>query len=214
MKKLLKLVIGIISSALVAYLISGSCATFLANQAERRDQENIKEANRSLSPYKYGSKTLAKGEVPEYIFEKHGFAVRFPEKPKVTNYGGMVHYEFGAETEQKATYTIFVTTYEKPLLTNEAIEADLKGYLQGRIKTFGDTGKLVTSQEVLFLDHRALDYEYTKEVEGFKSYFKGVHFVVGNMSYTISVVCIEETKPSAYQKYHDFVISFRLTKNY
>ncbi len=44
MKKLLKLVIGIISAALVAYLISGSCATFLANQTARIDQENIKEA--------------------------------------------------------------------------------------------------------------------------------------------------------------------------
>jgi len=93
------------------------------------------------------------------------------------------------------------------------IKAHLEGYIQGRIKTFGDTGKLVNSQEVLFLGHRALDYEYTKDVDGFKSYFKGVHFVVGNIAYTISVVCIEETKTSAYQKYDKFVRSFRLTKN-
>lgn len=212
MKKLLKLVICIISSVLVAYLISGSCATFLANQARRDQEYNIKKANHSLPPYQYGSKAHVKDEVPEYIFGKHGFAVRFPERPKVANYTGTVQYEFGAETEKVATYNIFVGTQVGPLLTNEAIKAELEGCLQGRIKTFGDTGKLVNSQEVLFLDHRALDYEYTKEVEGFKSYFKGVHFVVGKMSYTISVTCIEETKPSAYQKYHDFVRSFRLTK--
>ena len=213
MKKLLKHAIGIISSVLVAYLISGSCATFLANQARRDQEYNIKKANRFLPPYQYGNKAHVKSKVSEYIFEKHGFAVRFPERPKVTNHGKKIRYEFGVETEQTATYNIFVTTYEKPLLTNKAIESELKGYLLGRKILFGTTGKLVISQEVLFLGHRALDYEYTKEVEGFKSYFKGVHFVVGNTSYTISVTCIEETKPSAYQKYHDFVRSFRLTKS-
>ena len=214
MRKLDKLVIGVISCGLVVYLIRGPCATFLANQNARIDQKEIKEANRSLPAYDHGSETLAWTELPEYVSEKHGFAVRFPEKPKVTDYGGTVHYEFGAETEQEATYTIFVTTYEKPRLTNEAIVADLNGYLQGRIKTFGATGKLVNSQEVLFLDHRALDYEYTKEVQGLKSYFKGVHFVVGKMSYTISMACTEGTKPSAYQRYQGFVRSFRLIKDY
>lgn len=214
MKKLLKLAIGIISCVLVAYLIGGSCGRFFAKQARRAEEYSVKKANRSLPPYKYGSKTLPKSGVPEYIFEKHGFAVKFPEKPKVTNWGKIVQYEFGAKTETTATYNILVATLEGPLLTKEAIESELEGYLQGRIRSFGDTGKLVNSQEVLFLDHRALDYEYTKEVEGFKSYFKGVHFVAGNMSYTISVANIEGTKPSAYQKYDDFVRSFRLAKNY
>lgn len=195
------------STILVAYLISGSCATFFANQARRDQEYNIKKANRSLPPYQYESKAHVKSEFPEYIFEKHGFAVRFPEEPIVTNVGRKVHYAATVEGE-KAVYSIFVTTYSRPLNTDAYLEA----YLQSRLVLLGDKSKLIRSNKVLFLGYRALDYEYAETTGSVTKYYKGVKFVVGegNLTYTVSLACAEEIKVIAYARYDDFVKSFRL----
>lgn len=78
---------------------------------------------------------------------------------------------------------------------------------------FGESARLVRKREVLFLGHRALDYEYTVESDGKLGTSKEYIFVLGNLGYGISVVCAEKTKAVAYAKYAQFIKSFRLTKS-
>lgn len=212
MKKQIKTLLGVILSLVVAYLIARPCAIFLAesanNYVNKTESESIEKANLSLPSYQYSINSIENTN-PEHTFKEQGFRVRFPMKPKVRNIGQIVQYEFDTRDEP-AAYNIIINTVQESLMTNDSIDAYLKNYMLGRIMTYDGTGKTLKSQNILFLDHRALEYEYAKEVQGFNSYFKGIHFVRGNISYTISVNCIEEIKVSAYQRYDKFLSSFRL----
>ena len=156
------------------------------------------------------SGTVSYTDWQEYMSKKHGFVVRFPGN--AANYGPVVHYTHGSEAEQGASYNVFVNVYEKPLLTNKAIQAAFDAYIQGRMMSLGDKAKLLQAREVSFLGYPALDYEYTFEHENTTGYYKGLLFIVRELGYCISVACTEETKDLSYAKYADFVKSFYLTK--
>lgn len=207
--KYLKYILCFILMIVLARWIGGQVGRFLAERANQ-----VSETTSSLPQYEYIDQPSMRFDLPEYISPKHSFGIRFLTQPSITNYGKIVHYEFGAETEQEAAYNIFVNNYEKPLLSDRAIQAALQGYLQGRLLLLSDKGKLIYSREVLFLDQRALDYEYINDINSTRAYFKGIYFVVGDLGYAVSVICSEETKNLAYSKYADFVKSFRLIKEH
>jgi len=156
-------------------------------------------------------KFLNNNEQAYYVSKEHNFKVRFPGKVDITDYGMIIHYT--TEVEGEAAYNIFVNKYPKPVLSDEAINAALEGYIEGRLVLFGDKAKLIESNHIYFRGCKALEYEYTVEAEGSIGYFKGTCLVVGKLGYNISVACAEETKVVAYAKYAEFVKSFRLTKS-
>ncbi|MBC8472625.1 MAG: hypothetical protein H8D56_24435 [Planctomycetes bacterium] len=207
--KYVKYILGFILVIILSRLIGGQVGRFLADRANQ-----VSEPTYSLTQYEYTDQPSTKIDLPEYISPKHSFGVRFFTQPSITNYGKIVHYEFGAETELEAAYNIFINNYEKPLLTDKAIQGALQGYLQGRLLLLGEKGKLIYSREVLFLGQRALDYEYTKDIDSTRAYFKGIYIVVEDLGYAVSVTCSEETKKLAYSKYADFVKSFRLIREH
>lgn len=142
-----------------------------------------------------------------YVSKEHNFKVRFPGKVDTTDYGMITHYTSAVEGE--AAYNVFVNTYPKPVLSDEAVNAALEGYVKGRLVLFGDKARLIESNHIYFRDRKALEYEYTVEDEGSIGYFKGTCLIVGKLGYNISVVCARETKAISYSKYEEFVKSFR-----
>lgn len=157
------------------------------------------------------NKFLNDNEQSYYISKENNFKVRFLGKVDIADYGMIIPYT--TEVEREAAYNIFVNTYPKPVLSDEAINAALEGYVEGRLVLFGDKAKLIESNHIYFRGCKALEYEYTVEAEGSIGYFKGICLVVGKLGYNISVACAEETKVVAYAKYAEFVKSFRLTKS-
>lgn len=149
-------------------------------------------------------------DFPEYVSDKHGFAVRFPEEPIVTSIvEGMVHYAAEGEVDG-AVYSVGVGSLDYS--TSFDTDAFLDRALQGRLKVLGDKSRLIQSNKVLFLGYEALDYEYSGRANNVTVYFKGIIFVtgVGKLMYTVDVVCTEETKAIAYDRYNDFIKSFSL----
>jgi hypothetical protein len=155
-------------------------------------------------------KFLNDNEQSYYVSKGHNFKVRFPGKVNVTDYGMITHYT--TEIKGEAAYNVFVNKYPKPVLSDEAINVALIGYVVDRLTLFGDKAKLIESRHIFFQGCKALEYEYTIEAEGTIGYFKGTFLVVGKLGYNISVVCAEETKVVAYAKYDEFAKSFHLTK--
>jgi len=165
----------------------------------------------SLPPYEYTGHPSVNPDLPEYVSDKHGFSAKFPEMPVVTTVGSEVHYAAPVEA-QKAVYSVFVTTYSRPLHADSYLEA----YLQGRMMLPGERSKLIRQNKVLFLNCRALDYEYWVQDATVTRYYKGVKFVSrsADLTYTVSVVCAEETQSAAYATYDHFIKSFRLTNDH
>jgi hypothetical protein len=151
-------------------------------------------------------------EPPYYVSKEHNFKVRYPGKVDVTDYGMITHYT--SEVEGEAAYNVFVNKYPKPVLSDEAVNAALEGYVEGRLVLFGDKAKLIESNHIYLRGHKALEYEYTVEAEGSTGYFKGVCVIVGKLGYGISVVCEKDTKTLAYSRYDKFLKSFRLMESY
>lgn len=152
---------------------------------------------------------LNDNEQPYYISQEHNFKVRFPGEADTTDYGMATHYT--SEVMGEAAYNIFVNKHPKAALSGEVVNAVLEGYLEGRLSLFGDKAKLIESNHIYFRGFKALEYEYTAEVEGYISYFKGTYLLVGELGYNISVVCAKQTKAVAYPNFDRFKKSFQLT---
>lgn len=168
----------------------------------------IASPTNNIPTYEYTKEVSTRFDFPEYVSQEHSFKARFPSKPIITNVGFVTNY--AAAIEGEAAYNIFINTLKEAFRSNEDIKSFLEGILETRLALLGGKANLKKTREVLFLENRALEYEYTADIEGHKVYFKGVYFLKRNLAYGITVVCAEETKELAYSKYAYFITSFKL----
>ena len=145
---------------------------------------------------------------PDFISQKHGFAARFPGKVTIKDYGTKANY--ASTVEGEAIYTVAVIRYPG-VLRHEAIQSAYKWYLIGIMAPHGDNATVIRSEEISYLGHKALDYEYEAQYDNMTMCFKGTYFIVGRRGYDVSVASLGETKNIAYAKYDKFLNSFRLS---
>ena len=142
----------------------------------------------------------------EFIASQHGFAARFPGKPEKNVYGPVTNY--AAVIDGEAAYNVHVSP-RSPVFANRDIKVWKDTFLRGKMLPFGKNARIIKSQVVRFLDHDALEYEYIAEMPEARSYSKGVVFDHQSRNYDISMICIEQAKNVAYDKYRFFLDSFR-----
>jgi len=159
--------------------------------------------------YEKASETWQQLGLVPFTSVEDGFSAWFPAKPEKSKYGIVTNYAVVVESE--AAYNVHVNEFPGPVLTDKAIDASFKGYLEGRLLAFGKDARITKSETVAFIGRRALDYEYIFEANGTKVYATGVAFHEGRRLYCVSVVCPEKTMQFAYSKYRAFRDSFRLT---
>jgi len=149
-------------------------------------------------------------EEQNQILPTHNFTIEFPSIFQLRNYGTFTLYT--AEVEDEGVYNVFVQPYVDPIVDEEEIKSELEGQLQGRLLILGDTTELIKSKEITYKDHKALEYEYTSNLDGNRIYYRGIFFIDGRINYNISTACPEFSKDIVYNNYEKFVASFKLNK--
>lgn len=180
----------------------------------RNNVSNNKNVSSDLPQYEYYGENSNSG----FLCNQKDFKVIFPSPFQFTDFGvrktGKVsgHTLNYSSTSEGYSFNIHVT-YLSESLDDYTIKLTLDDILR-TIINLDDNNHLINSKEVKFLGHRALEYEYYKNViRGDvydKGYFKGLYFIDHDAIYGITVLCLRENKSVVYAKYYDFIRSFSL----